>query len=504
MAQPNTDSKESQDSHDTSLQEITLQLPSDYLLPRVFQEATAQTTAEILTLGSSAYEFVSREGSKLKNEALYKQLHERAVQEYEPRLVANQKELMISQEALTQTRRKLQQEVSDRQELDTRIRQEERANREELLREKDRQITVLQSQHDKQQQTTLALGDKIQNLILSMTKQGANSKLKGDQGEKTFENILRLVFGSEAVGSFFDVLNTAKEARKGDIRMTWRGHQVLFEVKNYEYPIPTPEINKFKRDMEEAKEVSFGVFVALKSNITGHQKSGPVDIGILPDGRTCIFFNNFFGQEDPQFTLQTIKPFFELLIEDLNKKATAAATPNQDTKQTVTIENYRRHREKIVASLKRHAEKSKRHRDNLRAFKKNFEKMLNELDEDIKEDETSLKNFLKMCMYNPEEDENDEDTYKSRELPPFIFQKSILEDYDAESQTFIKRFLELYEFEEDIKVFVAKKDLKESFKNSYSEDQTTRFLEKVLLAEVWDKGKQKVKYMRYMNVTPLA
>jgi hypothetical protein len=499
MAQDNQDNQVNQynqGSQQIGVQEITLQLPWDYVMPKIFQYANPQETAEVLTLGSSAYEFVNREGSKLKHEALYKQLHERAVQEYEPRLQANQKELLTAQEALAQTRRKLQQELTERQELDGRIRREERANREELLKEKDRQIAALQGQAEKQQQTTLALGDKIQTLIMTMTKQGANSKLKGDQGEKAFEAILRLVFGSEVAGSFFDVQHTGKEARKGDIRMSWRGHQVLFEVKNYDYSIPTPEINKFKRDMEEAKEVSFGVFVALKSNITGHQKSGPVDISILPDGRTCIFFNNFFGQEDPQFTLQTIKPFFELLIEDLNKKAVAAATPNQDTKQTLTIDSYRRHREKIIASLKRHAEKSKRHRDNLRAFKKNFEKMLNELDEDIKEDEVSLKNFLKMCMYNPENLDTTEDQEDALELPSFVFQKPSLEDYDAESQKFIKHLLGMYTFEEDAKVCIAKKELKESFKDTYSEDQASRFLEKVLLAEVWDKGKQKVKYLQ--------
>jgi hypothetical protein len=123
--------------------------------------------------------------------------------------------------------------------------------------------------------------------------------------------------------------------------------------------------------------------------------------------------------------------------------------------------------------------------------------MLNELDEDIKEDEVSLKNFLKMCMYNPETDmDTTEDQEAALELPSFVFQKPSMEDYDAESQKFIKHLLGMYTFEENANVLIAKKELKESFKDTYSEDQASRFLEKVLLAEVWDKGKQKVKYVQ--------
>ena len=79
-----------------------------------------------------------------------------------------------------------------------------------------------------------------------------------------------------------------KEGHQGDLRMTWKNHRIMWEVKNYTRNVETKEVTKFLRDMSECKDVSLGVMVSLNSGIAGHTKAGNIDLEELQDGRICI------------------------------------------------------------------------------------------------------------------------------------------------------------------------------------------------------------------------
>jgi hypothetical protein len=82
---------------------------------------------------------------------------------------------------------------------------------------------------------------------------------KGQQGEDFIENILR---------EKFNVTNVTKNGKSGDLSLLIEHRKISVEVKNYINPVPTSQIDKFRRDLITTGS-SAGIFISLKSAITG-------------------------------------------------------------------------------------------------------------------------------------------------------------------------------------------------------------------------------------------
>lgn len=89
------------------------------------------------------------------------------------------------------------------------------------------------------------------------------SSTLGQEGENWFDE---LVVSKTTWGS---LLNTSKQAHATDRSGKIGKCPVLFEIKNYSSTVPTKEVDKFMRDMEENSNYPFGVFVSRNTNITG-------------------------------------------------------------------------------------------------------------------------------------------------------------------------------------------------------------------------------------------
>jgi hypothetical protein len=81
-------------------------------------------------------------------------------------------------------------------------------------------------------------------------------------------------------------------AHRGDIHaffeVNGREEKILIEVKFYENTVPTHEVNKFWRDMEETG-INYGIFVSLNERISGHPS--PISFE-MKDGKIAVFVNN--------------------------------------------------------------------------------------------------------------------------------------------------------------------------------------------------------------------
>lgn len=88
--------------------------------------------------------------------------------------------------------------------------------------------------------------------------------VKGQQGEKHVEDIITREFGN--------VANVSKTSMRGDLTLYISHRKITVEVKNYNNPVPTISVDKFRRDLNTTNSCG-GVFISLNSpiaNITGN------------------------------------------------------------------------------------------------------------------------------------------------------------------------------------------------------------------------------------------
>jgi hypothetical protein len=105
---------------------------------------------------------------------------------------------------------------------------------------------------------------KLEEEKLSLqTQVNRASSTRGQEGEEWFDE---LVLTKTNWGG---LLNTSKQAHATDRSGKIGKCNVLFEIKNYTSTIPTKELEKFSRDMEENSNYPFGVFISRNTGITG-------------------------------------------------------------------------------------------------------------------------------------------------------------------------------------------------------------------------------------------
>ena len=111
----------------------------------------------------------------------------------------------------------------------------------------------------------------------------------GKQGEREFDEI---VAQSTTWGP---LVNTAKTAHSTDRSGRIKGCNVLFELKNYTGEVPSSEVDKFERDMEEHHDVPFGVFISYKTGIRGKKADGFLTMKWTPRSQLLLFINHFYS-----------------------------------------------------------------------------------------------------------------------------------------------------------------------------------------------------------------
>lgn len=138
------------------------------------------------------------------------------------------------------------------------------------LQEQHREmITMMQTALEKQYKAQMEIEKemlakewaKLEEVKATLATRGSSNK--GQEGENWFEDLVK------AKTSWDPLVNTSKEAHATDRSGRIGKCAVLFEIKNYSNTVPSKEIVKFQRDMEEHRDVPFGVFISKATNITG-------------------------------------------------------------------------------------------------------------------------------------------------------------------------------------------------------------------------------------------
>jgi hypothetical protein len=480
-----------------NIQEIILQVPINFEIPNIFNSLPPDEVGRILKLGAISYEIIQQEGNKSDHDVLYSSLKKEASKQYQPIIDTLQKQYTASSELAVNLKQRLQNEEASRLDLERRIRDEERRNREDLLKEKDTRITSLEQQ---MRMTLSNVEQGMKDSSRSLTEgfhafkehllKNTGSQKKGVQGEGVFMNYVQRVFGSGGIKEEFTLEDVGKEGHQGDLRMRWKGHKVLWEVKNYGRNVDQKEVTKFLRDMEENKDISVGIMVSLTSGITGHQKTGNIDLQELPDGRMCIFINYFLKNEDPTCLLQSLMPFIETF---LNIKK--IEDNNQEPEIKLQIERFEYQRSVLIRLLKNHEESTRKFKNVMMNAKKKNDQIWIELTTEMRESEYQVKLLIETLL---DKGSDDNDDIQEIRLPEYIFRNTDIKMYNEKERVFITDTLKSFTFSEDYSM--STKHIKEIYKTlGYSEDAVNKMRQRIFNDSAWEKGKTVV-----IGIKPLA
>lgn len=243
------------------------------------------------------------------------QERERIMLEVEGKLTAAEEKVAAAQRRLeaAEERRALLEasRAADIREAEERT----RALLREALQLREAQVVAGQQAFAALDATYKTQAEELRALNDFLRRRVANVKTKGIEYESAFRDLLLRAFG---ILERFSLIDTAKQGvgHAGDFMMTVAhkgvAHKVLWEVKNYDKPVPKSEVEKFQRDMLENADVRVGVMVSRSTDITGRASKGDREIETL-EGKLLVYLNRFehMGDDLPA-VLQSLLPLFQV------------------------------------------------------------------------------------------------------------------------------------------------------------------------------------------------
>jgi hypothetical protein len=172
--------------------------------------------------------------------------------------------------------------------------QQDSHNKIRLMEENNKQmVEFYKDQINQLQKKTDGLEEKLyEKTVVSKT-----SAKRGRHAEEEFAVQAAVICG-------WNCERTADTSHSCDYRATIAGVTVLFELKNYTNIVPTKEVQKFRRDMDEHREVHVGVFITTETEITGMRSTdGLFKIEWSPSGQLLIFITQFNNDIDGNLLL---------------------------------------------------------------------------------------------------------------------------------------------------------------------------------------------------------
>jgi hypothetical protein len=271
--------------------------------------------------------------------------------------------------------------------------------------------------------------------------------------------------------------------------MKWKGHQLMWETKNYTSTVRKEEVNKFLRDMEQNPQIALGVMVSLHTGIAGHLTASGFDLEELRDGRICLYISNFSKHEDSLAVLQGLQPFLEMFLK---RRMSERPKTEHEEESLQTLETRLGRIEANRAILQRliqnHIDVMRKYKASVMNAKKKSDAIWADVLAGVKDAEHGVSLILSTLL-------DDEKQVEEIELAPFLFKHTDIAMYDEKQRAFIETTLALFEIGEEYKV--TAKEVKEAYKTrGYSEGVVDGFRGTVLLEAAWEKGKKDVRGMR--------
>jgi len=134
---------------------------------------------------------------------------------------------------------------------------------------------------------TNEIQQKINEDLIKYLDKYKNSSQKGNISENHIENLLNSLYKSA------EIKRTTDTSRSGDFIMTQNNISILFEIKNYNVNIPTHEVTKFIRDVNEQNMC--GIMISISTGISNKQN---YQIDITENNNICLYIHDMNYDQD--------------------------------------------------------------------------------------------------------------------------------------------------------------------------------------------------------------
>lgn len=156
------------------------------------------------------------------------------------------------------------------------------------------------------QKTTQQQSEKIIQLTQKQSDLRNNSSKKGKSGEDWLKYELNRLFPSCTVEE-----NTSKTSKSGDFFLIGKNINMIIETKNYTRNIPSKEVDKFHRDIQEThdKNINCGIFISQSTGIANIENFTLEIIHGIP----IIYLTHF--KDNPECIVIAFK-FLKMIIDN--------------------------------------------------------------------------------------------------------------------------------------------------------------------------------------------
>jgi hypothetical protein len=229
---------------------------------------------------------------------------------------------------------------------------------------------------------------------LNYTIEKKSSKNIGIDGENFLIDLLWKTF---KFYPDFNLTNTSTKGHQGDIHLTFSNFNVIIDCKKYSNTVTTINVKKFKSDMyNNTKNINIGWLLSLDTATANHIKHDfMVDELDLQSGFCICYVNHLMSQANPEEFLKQIWYNCSILHEHIlkNKK--------DDEIKMISFEKYK---EKVKTSAVKMEEITKNNVLLVRQLDENLKNSLTLVKEILTTDINNIRdnefNFVKSWFYN--------------------------------------------------------------------------------------------------------
>lgn len=455
--------------------EVTFHLPRDTELPEFYSNQTPDQIALALRLGAESVEYMVKNATDILREETNEQTAKKLEDKYLVLFEKQKLERRKLEESLDHAKEQLVNLEKANASWQKDLRQRAESMMEPVLRAKDKEIDNLREMLRMIQD----LGLKFDKMNDSYSKTQNNSYLKGRAGEVQVEEILKMSLDCE-------VYPVHKEAYAGDYHMI-RGKgkfKYLIDSKDYSRMVNQQEIEKLHRDLRINADVVGAIMISLNSGITGHSRSGDIDIEFNELGKPIVYIGNLKRRDEVPVLFAGLRPFFEVVEQLAHHQSNQIVS---ESEVTVKLQQ----QVALVSNLIRSHLQSLLNMKNIFVnHKKKTDAMYNEQLSLLLQQEGAVKNLLAVALGDSEQLRHAvQDTQMP--LPSSIFSKTARTDLSETENKFVEWMEESFDFQDgkelDLKVFLEK-----ALKDGWKEKEFRGMREKLFIESAWAKGGKKV------------
>ena len=302
--------------------EVTFHLPSGYELPDFYNTHSPEQIALALRLGAESVDYMEKHATDILREETNEQTSKKLEDKYILLFEKQKSERKKLEDSLEQAKEQLLSLEKANASWQKDLRQRAESMMEPVLRAKDKEIEDLKEMLRMIQD----LGLKFDKMNDSYTKTQNNSYLKGRAGEVQVEELLKMSLDCE-------VYPVHKEAYAGDYHMI-RGkgkYKYLIDSKDYSRMVNQQEIEKLHRDLRINADVVGAIMISLNSGITGHSRSGDIDIEFNELGKPIVYIGNLKRRDEIPVLFASLRPFFEVVEQGALHQASTSQSESEVT-----------------------------------------------------------------------------------------------------------------------------------------------------------------------------